>query len=188
MSKRQWTTIREYQDILFEFWNGTAKITINRPHKRNAFTPDTVAEMSDALRLCRDMPDVRVVILTGAGDKAFCSGGDMNVKGRGGYVGHDGVPRLNVLDVQKQIRSLPKPVIAMVNGFAIGGGHVLHVVCDLTIASENARFGQTGPAWAASTPVSAPPIWPAWWGRKRPAKSGFSAASTPPKKPSTWAS
>ena len=84
MSKRQWTTIREYQDILFEFWNGTAKITINRPHKRNAFTPDTVAEMSDALRLCRDMPDVRVVILTGAGDKAFCSGGDMNVKGRGG--------------------------------------------------------------------------------------------------------
>lgn len=145
MSKRQWTTIREYQDILFEFWNGTAKITINRPHKRNAFTPDTVAEMSDALRLCRDMPDVRVVILTGAGDKAFCSGGDMNVKGRGGYVGHDGVPRLNVLDVQKQIRSLPKPVIAMVNGYAIGGGHVLHILCDLSIAAETAKFGQTGP-------------------------------------------
>lgn len=101
--------------------------------------------MSQAFTYCRDHLDIRVVILTGAGDKAFCSGGDMHVKGRGGYVGNDGVPRLNVLDVQMQIRRLPKPVIAMVNGYAIGGGHVLHVVCDLTIASENARFGQTGP-------------------------------------------
>ena len=145
MSERKWTTIREYQDILFEFYNGIAKITINRPRWRNAFTPRTVAEMSDAFHYCRESQDIRVVALTGAGDMAFCAGGDMNVKGHGGYVGSDGVPRLNVLDVQKQIRSLPKPVIAMVNGFAIGGGHVLHVMCDLTIASENARFGQTGP-------------------------------------------
>ena len=125
MSERKWTTIREYQDILFEFYNGIAKITINRPRWRNAFTPRTVAEMSDAFHYCRESQDIRVVALTGAGDMAFCSGGDMNVKGHGGYVGNDGVPRLNVLDVQKQIRSLPKPVIAMVNGFAIGGGHVL---------------------------------------------------------------
>lgn len=145
MSNRQWTRIREYEDILFDFYHGIARITINRPHRRNAFTPATVSEMGDALRICRESADIRVVALTGAGDKAFCSGGDMNVKGRGGYVGQDGVPRLNVLDVQKQIRSLPKPVIAMVNGFAIGGGHVLHVVCDLTIASSSARFGQTGP-------------------------------------------
>ncbi|MBR5734047.1 MAG: 1,4-dihydroxy-2-naphthoyl-CoA synthase [Desulfovibrionaceae bacterium] len=145
MSSRVWTPIRTYQDILFDQYNGIARITINRPRWRNAFTPVTVSEISDALRYCREAQDVRVVALTGAGDKAFCSGGDMNVKGHGGYVGQDGVPRLNVLDVQKQIRSLPKPVIAMVNGYAIGGGHVLHVVCDLTIASENARFGQTGP-------------------------------------------
>lgn len=145
MTQRKWTRIKEYEDILFEFHEGIAKITINRPHKRNAFTPTTVSEISDALRICRDDSKIRVVALTGAGDKAFCSGGDMNVKGRGGYVGEDGVPRLNVLEVQKQIRSLPKPVVAMVNGFAVGGGHVLHVVCDLTIASENAKFGQTGP-------------------------------------------
>ena len=126
MENREWKTIKEYQDILFEFYNGIAKITINRPRYRNAFTPTTTTEISDALYHCRECQD-------------------MNVKGRGGYVGTDGVPRLNVLDVQKQIRSLPKPVIAMVNGYAIGGGHVLHVVCDLSIASENAIFGQTGP-------------------------------------------
>lgn len=142
---RNWTTIKEYKEILFDFYNGIARITINRPRYRNAFTPLTVAEMSDAFRYCREAQDVCVVVLTGAGDKAFCAGGDMHVKGRGGYVGGDDVPRLNVLDVQKQIRSLPKPVIAMVNGFAIGGGHVLHLMCDLTIASENAIFGQTGP-------------------------------------------
>ena len=145
METREWKTIKEYQDILFEFYNGIAKITINRPRYRNAFTPTTTTEISDALYYCRECQDINVVVLTGAGDMAFCAGGDMNVKGRGGYVGTDGVPRLNVLDVQKQIRSLPKPVIAMVNGYAIGGGHVLHVVCDLSIASENAIFGQTGP-------------------------------------------
>ncbi len=142
---REWKTIREYEDILFDFWEGIARITINRPRYRNAFTPTTTTEMSDALRICREDQNTRVVVLTGTGDKAFCSGGDQNVKGLGGYIGKDGVPRLNVLDVQKQIRSLPKPVIAMVNGYAIGGGHVLHVVCDLSIASQNAIFGQTGP-------------------------------------------
>ena len=145
MAQREWKPIREYSEILFEFFEGIAKITINRPRWRNAFTPTTVAEISDALNRCREDQNVAVVVLTGAGDKAFCSGGDMHVKGHGGYVGQDGVPRLNVLDVQKQIRSIPKPVIAMVNGYAIGGGHVLHVVCDLSIASENAIFGQTGP-------------------------------------------
>ncbi len=143
--KREWKTIREYEDIFFEFWNGIAKITINRPEKRNAFRPETVKEMSEALVTCREDPEIYTIILTGAGDKAFCSGGDQSVKGKGGYIGKDGVPRLNILDVQKQIRSMPKPVVAMVNGYAIGGGHVLHVVCDLTIASENAVFGQTGP-------------------------------------------
>lgn len=144
-TKREWKPIKEYKEILFDLYNGIARITINRERYRNAFTPTTTTEMSDALYICRERQDICVVVLTGAGDKAFCAGGDMHGKGRGGYVGTDGVPRLNVLDVQKQIRSLPKPVIAMVNGFAIGGGHVLHVVCDLTIASENARFGQTGP-------------------------------------------
>ena len=137
-TKREWTTIKEYEEILFDFYNGIARITINRERYRNAFTPTTTTEMSDALYICRERPDINVVVLTGAG-------GDMHVKGHGGYIGKDGVARLNVLDVQKQIRSIPKPVIAAVNGFAIGGGHVLHVVCDLTIASENARFGQTGP-------------------------------------------
>ena len=144
-TKREWTTIKEYEEILFDFYNGIARITINRERYRNAFTPTTTTEMSDALYICRERPDINVVVLTGAGDTAFCAGGDMHVKGHGGYIGKDGVARLNVLDVQKQIRSIPKPVIAAVNGFAIGGGHVLHVVCDLTIASENARFGQTGP-------------------------------------------
>jgi naphthoate synthase len=145
MSKREWNKLRDFEEIKFEFFEGIAKITINRPRYYNAFTPDTTREMSEALVMCRENPDIRVVILTGEGDKAFCSGGDQNVKSFAGYVGKDGVPRLNVLDVQRQIRSLPKPVIAMVNGYAIGGGHVLHVVCDLSIASENARFGQTGP-------------------------------------------
>lgn len=142
---REWKKIKDYEEIIFDYYNGIARITINRERYRNAFTPLTVKEMSDALLYCRECQEVSVVVLTGAGDMAFCAGGDMHVKGRGGYVGGDGVPRLNVLDVQKQIRSLPKPVIAAVNGFAIGGGHVLHVVCDLTIASENAKFGQTGP-------------------------------------------
>ncbi len=144
-NKRKWETIKGYEDILFDYYNGIARITINRERYRNAFTPTTTAEMSDALRICREESSISVVVITGAGDKAFCSGGDQNVKGRGGYIDKAGVPRLSVLDVQKQIRSIPKPVIAAVNGFAIGGGHVLHVVCDLTIASENAIFGQTGP-------------------------------------------
>ena len=147
MEKREWKPIKgfNFEEILFEEYNHIAKVTINRPRYRNAFTPKTVWEMSQAFNYCREALDIRVVILTGAGDKAFCSGGDMNVKGHGGYIGNDGVPRLNVLDLQMQIRRLPKPVIAMVNGYAIGGGHVLHVVCDLSIASENAIFGQTGP-------------------------------------------
>ncbi len=147
MKEREWKPITgfDFKEIRFEFYNGIAKITIDRPRYRNAFTPLTTWEMSQAFSYCREAQDISVVLLTGAGDKAFCSGGDMNVKGRGGYVGADGVPRLNVLDVQMQIRRLPKPVIAMVNGFAIGGGHVLHLVCDLTIASHNAVFGQTGP-------------------------------------------
>lgn len=156
---RNWIPIRQYQEILFDQFEGIARITINRPRYRNAFTPTTVMEISNALSICREDADIRVVVLTGAHSpaqegqpeaerlrtEAFCSGGDMHVKGRGGYIGGDGVPRLNVLEVQKQIRSIPKPVIAMVNGFAVGGGHVLHLMCDLTIASENAKFGQTGP-------------------------------------------
>jgi len=147
MEKREWKPIEgfNFEEILFEEYNHIAKVTINRPRYRNAFTPKTVWEMSQAFNYCREAIDIRVVILTGAGDKAFCSGGDMHVKGHGGYIGTDGIPRLNVLDLQMQIRRLPKPVIAMVNGYAIGGGHVLHVVCDLSIASDNAIFGQTGP-------------------------------------------
>ncbi len=147
MAKREWKKIEgfDFKEILFEQYDRIAKITINRERYRNAFTPLTTLEMSQAFSHCREASDIRVVLLTGAGDKAFCAGGDMHVKGRGGYVDSEGVPRLSVLDVQMQIRRLPKPVIAMVNGYAIGGGHVLHVVCDLTIASENAIFGQTGP-------------------------------------------
>jgi len=143
--KNQWTTVREYQEILFHSFDGIARISINRPHVHNAFTPLTVSEMIDAMNHCREDADIRVIIITGEGGKAFCSGGDQSVRGHGGYVGVDATPRLNVLDLQKIIRSIPKPVIAAVAGWAIGGGHVLHVVCDLTIAAENARFGQTGP-------------------------------------------
>lgn len=144
-SKFNWTTLKEYEEIKYSFYNGIAKISINRPQVHNAFTPLTVTEMIDAMELARQDPNVGVVVLTGEGGKAFCSGGDQSVRGHGGYIGDDGVPRLNVLDLQKQIRSIPKPVIAMVAGWAIGGGHVLHVVCDLSIAADNARFGQTGP-------------------------------------------
>lgn len=143
--KRNWTTIKEYSDILFDFYEGIARITINRPEVYNAFRPQTNAQMLDAMDYCRDSKDVRVIVLTGAGDKAFCSGGDQHYKSRGGYRDEDGVPRLNVLDLHKAIQSITKPVIAMVNGYSIGGGNVLQLVCDLTIASENARFGQTGP-------------------------------------------
>ena len=154
-----WTKIKDFKEIILEECEGIAKITINRPRYRNAFTPLTTWELSQAFSIVREKQSISVVLLTGAETprkegqtdeewlrtQAFCAGGDMNVKGRGGYIDEEGVPRLSVLDVQMQIRRLPKPVVAMVNGFAIGGGHVLHLVCDLTIASDNARFGQTGP-------------------------------------------
>jgi naphthoate synthase len=141
-----WKSIKTYQDIKFEKTeDGIAKITINRPEVRNAFRPQTVFELQEALNVSREDQSIGVIILCGEGPMAFCSGGDQKVRGDAGYVGKDGVPRLNILDVQKQIRQLPKPVIAMVAGFAVGGGHVLHVVCDLSIAADNAKFGQTGP-------------------------------------------
>lgn len=144
--KPVWHPVKTYQDIKFEKTeDGIAKLTINRPHVRNAFRPETVQELLEAVELCRNDPEIGVVILTGEGKDAFCSGGDQKVRGNEGYVGRDGVPRLNVLDLQKQIRALPKPVIAMVAGYAIGGGHVLHLVCDLSIAADNAKFGQVGP-------------------------------------------
>lgn len=141
----EWQSKRLYGDILYDVAEGIARITINRPEVRNAFRPRTLFELSEAFNAAREDPEVGVIILTGAGDKAFCSGGDQRIRGEAGYVGDDGVPRLNVLDLQRQIRTLPKPVVAMVAGYAIGGGHVLHVVCDLTIAADNAIFGQTGP-------------------------------------------
>jgi len=145
-----WTKVKEYEDIIYEKSEGIAKVTINRPHKRNAFRPLTVFEMFEAFSDAREDSSVGVVLLTGAGPHsdgkyAFCSGGDQSVRGKAGYVGGDGVPRLNVLDLQKLIRSMPKVVIALVSGYAIGGGHVLHVICDLSIAADNAIFGQTGP-------------------------------------------
>jgi naphthoate synthase len=147
-----WETVNDYEDILYEKSDGVAKVTINRPHRRNAFTPDTIQEMIDAFSDARDDSTIGVVLLTGFnpqtdGKFAFCSGGDQKIRGeqKGGYIGSDGVPRLNVLELQKLIRSMPKVVIALVAGYAIGGGHVLHVVCDLTIAADNAIFGQTGP-------------------------------------------
>lgn len=141
-----WQTIKKFEDIKYQKTSdGVGKITINRPEVRNAFRPQTVHELQEAFHLAREDASIGVVILTGEGDEAFCSGGDQKVRGNAGYIGSDGVPRLNILDVQKQIRVLPKPVVAMVAGYAIGGGHVLHVVCDITIAAENAKFGQTGP-------------------------------------------
>jgi naphthoate synthase len=141
-----WTTVAGYVDIIYaKADEGIAKIVINRPEVRNAFRPETVREMQAAFADVRDDPEIGVVILTGQGREAFCSGGDQRVRGEGGYVDSDGVPRLNVLDLQRQIRTLPKPVVAMVAGYAVGGGHVLHMICDITIAADNARFGQTGP-------------------------------------------
>jgi naphthoate synthase len=141
-----WQEVKKYTDIKFDKTeDGVAKITINRPEVRNAFRPETVSQMQEAFDICRNDSSIGVIILTGEGKDAFCSGGDQKIRGHEGYMGKDGVPRLNVLDLQKQIRSIPKPVIAMVAGYAIGGGHVLHVVCDLTIAADNARFGQVGP-------------------------------------------
>jgi naphthoate synthase len=140
-----WEATRTYEDILYEEYNQIAKISINRPEVRNAFRPHTVNELIDAFTYARDDSNIGVIVLAGVGEKAFCSGGDQKVRGHGGYVGEDQVPRLNVLDLQRLIRVIPKPVVAEVSGYAIGGGHVLHVVCDLTIAADNAIFGQTGP-------------------------------------------
>jgi naphthoate synthase len=154
VSACEWVSAGDYGDIRYEHSSGDdagiAKITINRPHKRNAFRPQTLFEISDALNKARDDDSIGVIILTGQGDWAFCSGGDQMIRGDDGYIGDDdvaqkGIGRLNVLDLQVQIRRTPKPVVAMIAGYAIGGGHVLHVVCDLSIAASNARFGQTGP-------------------------------------------
>lgn len=154
----EWHRAGEFTDIVYEKCSdGIAKITINRPQVHNAFRPQTVMEMSRVLNDARNDADVGVIILTGMGENAFCSGGDQKVRGTGGYVGDDGTPRLNVLDLQREIRTCPKPVVAMVAGWCVGGGHVLHMMCDLTIAAENAMFGQTGPrvgsfdgGWGAS--------------------------------------
>tara|TARA_B110000305_G_C19360962_1_gene599422 strand:+ start:91 stop:918 length:828 start_codon:yes stop_codon:yes gene_type:complete len=145
-----WEKIGDFEDIIYEKANGVAKVTINRPHKRNAFRPKTVSEMFQAFTNAREDERIGVVLLTGAGPHtdgkyAFCSGGDQSVRGKAGYLDEEGKPHLNVLDLQKLIRSMPKVVIALVSGYAIGGGHVLHIVCDLTIAADNAIFGQTGP-------------------------------------------
>jgi naphthoate synthase len=146
MSSANWKTVRSYDDIRFEKSDdGIAKITINRPEVRNSFRPKTTFELIDAFSRVREDQQVGAVLFTGEGPHAFCAGGDQRVRGDSGYVGEDGVPRLNVLDLQRLIRSLPKPVIALVAGYAIGGGHVLHLICDLTIAADTARFGQTGP-------------------------------------------
>ena len=156
-----WETIKNFEDIKYQSGlndaKGIAKITINRPDVRNAFRPKTVFELKEAFTLAREDQEIGTIILTGEGEHAFCSGGDQKIRGDKGYVGDDGVPRLNILDVQRQIRTIPKPVIAMVAGYAVGGGHVLHMMCDLTIAAENAQFGQTGPkvgsfdgGWGAS--------------------------------------
>src|SRR5919204_6168131 len=139
-----WRKMRDFQDIKYEHFEGIAKITINRPEVRNAFRPETIFELQEAFADVRDDASIGVAILTGEGHEAFCSGGDQRIRGEGGYVDPRGVPRLNVLDLQRLIRVLPKPVIAVVAGYAIGGGHVLHVICDLTIAADNAVFGQTG--------------------------------------------
>ncbi len=145
-----WETAKTYEDILYHKADGIAKITINRPHKRNAFRPKTVFELYDAFVDAREDTSIGVVLFTGAGPHtdgkyAFCSGGDQSVRGDAGYIDDDGIPRLNVLDLQRLIRSMPKVIIALVAGYAIGGGHVLHLICDLTIAADNAIFGQTGP-------------------------------------------
>ena len=158
---KSWEDIKIFEDIKYQRGiknaEGIAKITINRPDVRNAFRPQTVFELKEAFTLAREDQNIGVIILTGEGEHAFCSGGDQKIRGDKGYIGQDGVPRLNILDVQRQIRIIPKPVIAMVAGYAVGGGHVLHMMCDLTIAAENAQFGQTGPkvgsfdgGWGAS--------------------------------------
>ena len=141
----EWSTVKEYSEIFFERADAIAKITMNNPRHHNAFTPDNLQEMIDAFSIARDDASIGVIILTGEGDKAFSSGGDQSVRGNGGYVGHDHIARLNVLDLQHLMRIIPKPIIAMVKGWSVGGGNILQLVCDLTIAADNAMFGQTGP-------------------------------------------
>ena len=196
-----WTAIdRSYQDIVYqhaECGDATdgavrgkvAKLTINRPEVHNAFTPQTVQELRDALQHARDDREVGVIILTGAGERAFCSGGDQRVRQHGGYVGGkdgDDIPRLNVLDFQREIRSCPKPVVAMVAGWAIGGGHVLHVVCDLTIAADNARFGQTGPKVGSFDGGYGASYLARIVGQKKLVKFGTRVANTTRSRHSTW--
>lgn len=180
--------VRDYEEIIYEKYNGVAKVTINRPEKRNAFTPLTVQEMIDAFADARDDSNIGVIVLAGEGDEAFCAGGDQTVRGHGGYVGTDQIPRLNVLDLQRLIRTIPKPVVAMVSGYAIGGGHVLHVVCDLTIAADNAIFGQTGPKVGSLTLVMVQDYLHVSLVIRKRAKSGTYAASTMRKKQEKWAS
>jgi len=186
MSTVQWIASGEYSDILYHKAEGIAKITINRPEVRNAFRPQTVEQMISALSDARNDETVGVVILTGAGDMAFCSGGDQKIRGYAGYADGKGVNRLNVLDFQRDIRTCPKPVIAMVAGYAIGGGHVLHMLCDLTIAAETLFSARQAPRSAHSTAAGGQATWPALSARKRPGKYGISAASTTQRKPLTW--
>ena len=187
-----WQPWGDYSDILVDRCSeGIARVAINRPQKRNAFRPRTVVELCDAFSRIREASDIGVVLFTGVGPAAdggfaFCAGGDQSVRGDGGYLDEDGLPRLNVLDLQRIIRSLPKVVIALVAGYAIGGGQVLHLLCDLSLAAENAVFGQTGRRWAASMAASVPVISPGWWGSARPGRSGFSAVNTALRTPWRW--
>ncbi|XBO85767.1 enoyl-CoA hydratase-related protein [Bacillus licheniformis] len=183
----EWKSERQYEDVLYETYNGIAKITINRPEVHNAFRPKTVSELIDAFAYARDDANIGVIVLAGAGDKAFCSGGDQKVRGHGGYVGEDEIPRLNVLDLQRLIRVIPKPVVAMVSGYAIGGGHVLHIVCDLTIAADNAIFGQTGPKVGSFDAGYGSGYLARIVGHKKRAKSGTCAVSTTLRKQRKWA-
>lgn len=183
-----WQSAKTYEDILYHKSGGIAKITINRPHKRNAFRPKTVFELYDAFCDAREDAQIGVILLTGTGPHtdgkyAFCSGGDQSVRGQAGYIDDAGVPRLNVLDLQRLIRSMPKVVIALVAGYAIGGGHVLHVICDLTIAADNAIFGQTGRKLAVLMAGLGRVIWQELSGRKKPEKFGFSVVNIMLKKP-----
>ncbi len=177
-----------FTDVSYETADGIAKITICRPEVRNAFRPRTLFELRDAFELARDDPEVGVIVLTGEGPEAFCSGGDQRVRGDDGYRDEHGIGRLNVLDLQVQIRRLPKPVVAMVAGYAIGGGHVLHVVCDLTIAADNARFGQTGPRVGSFDGGYGSGLLAGASGRRRRARSGTCASSTTRRPRPTWAS
>ena len=185
-NKRQWTPIKEYTDILFEQCGGIAKITINRPKVYNAFRPLTNAEMLDAMNICRDRQDIGVVILTGAGDKAFCSGGDQNYKTLGGYKDSDGTPRLNVLDLQKAIRSIPKPVIAMATRLA---AEMCSTPCATSrLLLKTPDSGRRDPKWAVSTPDSGHHIWLDAWDRRKCAKYGSFAANIPLRRLSKWVS